>query len=112
MIPQLNGFKTGPVKVQTDQKRLGSSKMDSDGVTPKIRSKAKSANQRPASPSVIKTNSIFNIARIIIALEATYNIYVGSKKAGQSTKQRYRIRSANAEKGGDIRRLASGGKSQ
>jgi len=33
-----------------------------------------------------------------IALEATYNIYVGSIKANTTTKQRYRVRSANAEK--------------
>ena len=95
--PPLAAFRNGPVRANNDGRKT----LKTDPVGLKVEGtakgrKSKSAKQRPASPG-IKGNSIF-LLNNIVALESTYNIYVGSLKPNTTTKQKYRIKSANPEK--------------
>ncbi len=103
-MPPLNAIRTmGPVRATstagTEGRRMV--RIEPPGATrPR---KSKSVKQRPASPAVRGTSIRFVRDNTGVALEATYNIYVGAVKAGTSTKQRYRVRSANPEKRPGVR---------
>eukprot|EP00831_Metopus_contortus_P021757 TRINITY_DN19795_c0_g1_i1.p1 TRINITY_DN19795_c0_g1~~TRINITY_DN19795_c0_g1_i1.p1 ORF type:complete len:174 (-),score=32.54 TRINITY_DN19795_c0_g1_i1:48-569(-) len=88
--PPLAAFRNGPVKANTQSHkgtRLVPVQLPKPDITKKVILKPSNAKHRPSSPGV-KGKGI----------ETTYNIYLGSSKINSTTKQKYRVRSAQGEK--------------